>query len=271
MITFHKILRGCEEGDRESRHLFLTDYTPIIVALVGVSLPGLAGTANQLWRDTLETLAAHNFERLRSFDHQSEREFLLDLRVFVLDCGAQRLDPSQDVAGAPKTTAATLRELLKGLPLAHQQIVFSKLSGYSDATIEKIYTVTAAVAQQGFERLRAQYASLLGSDRDVCLWPAAWSQVRRDALASRTESCPPLRQYVRMLDGQISWDDKEPLEHHMTACLHCLERWTALREVVHWRREARPRPKEEIDELVSCLPLQTRPKQREPFLRRMFS
>lgn len=270
VITFHRILRGCEEGDRESWRLFLRDYTSVVSRLVAVYLPSLAKPQNHFWQETLGSLAAKGFERLRTFDHQAEREFLLDFRGFLLERGGELVDPSQDANGGA-IAVETVEGLLKGLPLAHQQILFLKLAGYSDATIEKIYTITPAIAQEGLERLQADYTVLLGRKEDTCLWPGAWTALLRQVRAAKTEACVPPRQHVRILDGQISWYDKEPMEQHTSACLHCLECWTALREVVYWRREASPISSAEIDALLSGLPLQAEGKPSKPLLKRMFS
>jgi hypothetical protein len=269
LITFHKILRGCEEGRRESWQLFLSHYTPIVNRWIAVYLPSLAGPASQAWRQTLRDLTANDFERLRSFDQQAEREFLLDLRAFLLERNAERLGPSGDSTSAPQPTTEAIRSLLGGLPLAHQQIVFLKLAGYSEGTIERIYGISPAVARQGLERLQAEYSAVMGRQQDVCPWPAAWCELLRQARGLKTESCPPLRQYVRMLDGQITWYEKDPMERHMSSCLHCLDRWAALREAVYWRREAKACPAEEIATLLSGLQLQDEAKPRKSLLKRI--
>ena len=135
LVTFHKILRGCEDGIRESWRLFLTDYSPIVFHLAAVYLPNPAGLGKQVWRDVLQALTSNDFERLRNLDHQAEREFLLDLRALFLDCGVTKLDPSRDFAQAQPPALDRVRELLKDLPLLHQQVMFTKLAGYSEATI----------------------------------------------------------------------------------------------------------------------------------------
>jgi hypothetical protein len=161
-------------------------------------------------------------------------------------------------------------ELLKGLPLVHQELLFLKLAGFSDATLERILVITPAVAQKGLERLRAEYGAVLERSEDRCPWPAAWAELTRQARAAKQESCLPLRQFVRIHEGGFSWYDKEPAEQHVTGCLYCLERWVGLREVKYWRREAAPKPKAEIDGLLSVLPVRTARGPRKSFLARMF-
>ena len=270
MITFHKTLAGCEAGNPESWRAFVGDYTPLVYRLVGEYLPPLREGRAQLWEEALLALAANDFERLRSFDHQAEREFLADLRRFLLERGAKKLEPARDITRAPRPAPDTVDALLKGLPLIHQEILFLKLAGYSNHTLEKMLRITPGIAQRGLDRLQADYSAVLEKDRDACLWPAAWLELLARAWSASSADCPPLRQFVRMLDGQTSWYEKEPVEKHVGLCLHCLERWTALRELSYWRHGAKPLPEAEVKALVSSLSLQAGPKKEKSLLKRVF-
>lgn len=270
LYTFHNVIAACEEASREGWQKFLGDYTPIFFALYDLYLGTASRSREELWRGALTELARNNFERLRHFEHQAEREFLADLRDDFLERGRAKLDPGRDSAMVPRPTPESARGLLKGLPLTHQEVLFFKLAGYSDASLEKALVITPAVAAKGLERLSADYAAVLGRNEDRCLWPAAWAEVLRFARGAKQESCPPLRQFVRIHDGGSSWDDKEPAEQHAVGCMHCLERWTALREIKHWRREARRLDAAETDAFLSTLPVRGPRKTKKSFLARMF-
>jgi hypothetical protein len=271
LITFHKILTGCEAGERESWRTFLAEYTPIAARLAAIYLSSSPEVRMPLWRESLQAFCANNFERLRAFDHQAEREFLAQLRNFLLEQGAARLDPARDITGAPRPTPESVSSLLRGLPLLHQEILFLKLAGYSDATLEKMLRITPTIARQGLERLQADYAVVLKQEQDVCQWPAAWLALLAHARAAQTPDCSPLRQFVRIQDGQTSWYDKDPLEKHMAGCLCCLDRWTTLRELVYWRHEVKPSPGAEIDVLLAALPLTVQAKKKSVFKRMLGS
>ena len=270
MITFHKTLAGCEAGNPESWRAFVGDYTPLVYRLVGEYLPPLREGRAQLWEEALLALAANDFERLRSFDHQAEREFLADLRGFLLERGATKLEPAGDITLPPRPAPDTVDALLKGLPLIHQEILFLKLAGYSNRTLEKMLRITPAIAQRGLERLQADYSAALKKDRDACLWPAAWLELLAHARSAKSADCPPLRQFVRILDGQTSWYEKEPIEKHVGLCLHCLERWTALRELIYWRQGVERLPAAEVNALFSGLSFRGEARQEKSFLKRVF-
>lgn len=252
MLTFHKILAGCEAGDAADWRAFVTDYTPLIESLTRVYLPG-AGRSERLWKDALAGLAADDFKLLKSFEHQSEREFLLDLRAFYLGKSQASLDPALDSKDVPPPTSSSVGETLKSAPLVHQEVIFLKLAGYSSATLEKIFRLTPGVAQTSLARLGEAY---LHSDQaDGGASPAAWLKMLSELWAGKTENCPPARLFIRIQEGQIGWQEKDPAEKHVSECLPCLERWTALRELAYWRWTADPLAAAQADELTSALPL----------------
>ncbi len=269
MLTFHKIRQGCEQGSREAWRTFLSEYTSIVYKIMDIYLPSLA-ERSQFWQKTLATLSGDNFERLKAMDRQAEREFLVDLRTFVLQQQATKPEAAAEPTGSAQPTPEAVRALLQGLPLLHQEIVLFKFAGYSDATLENLLRITPAVAQRGLERLSSDYSPALRQEQDRGCWPAAWLTVLRQAWELKTEACPTLHQFVRIHDGQASWYDKEPTEQHVAGCLYCLERWTALREVGYWRREAKLLPTPEVEVLLSCLPIPAAESKRKPLLRRVF-
>jgi hypothetical protein len=270
-LTFHKTLAGCEEGSRGAWQGFVATYTPVMFRFLGVYAPAREEECKKhVWQKSLRLLCADNFQRLKKFDHQAEREFVVDLRAFLLEGVANQLDPAADNRDAPQPSPEAVKGLLAGLPLNHQLVLFLKLAGYSDSTLEGILRITPTLAQSGLERLQQKYSATLKGEHDGGLWPSAWMNLLLHTWADRTDACPALRQFVRILDGQTGWNEKESLEKHAVECLHCLERWAALREVAYWLREATPLPADVVDAFLSGLPVKAGPEARTSLLRRMF-
>ena len=255
LMTFYKILPGCEEGDPEAWKAFLADYTPMALQFFSVYSPWAPDACLDFWRDALGALSANECATLRGFSHQSEREFLVGLRAFLHEWAATKLASPQNAADSTAPTLQTLGALLGGLPLVHQEIAFLTLAGYSRGTLEKILRITPAVAGEGLGRLRASYAQVLERSEDRCLWPESWIGICGAVRADVQKECTPLRQLVRILDGQASWYDKSPAEEHRTKCLHCLELWTSLLEVIAWDRARQPWPAEKMERLLAAVPV----------------
>jgi hypothetical protein len=256
LLIFHNILPGCEQGNAEAWTGFLAAYTPTALEVFRVYSPWSPVTRLESWRDVLHILCANDYAALRGFSHQSEREFLVGLRAFLQDFMATRLRPSEDATDPVAPTVETLGALLSGLPLLHQEIAFLALAGYSQKTLEGILRITPAVTEEGLGRLRTNYAAVIERTDDQCLWPAAWISLCRAARADEQKDCAPLRQLIRILDGQASWYDKSPAEIHRAKCLHCLELWTSLLEVVGWDKACQPWSAEQIAPLLAAVPLQ---------------
>src|SRR6202035_2290618 len=276
VFTFHKIREQGEQGEAGAWRAFLEFYSPLYLHLVLLyALEGEQGSG--IWEKTLGALAEGNFARFRATSRQSEREFLSDVRALLLDiagherpAGGRGAAPDADAAPVSPDAPAVnpdaaadnadsapvnfeklgleklgfarglekLWKIVAELPLLHQEMLFFKLAGYTDATLELVLRVAPRVAQASFERLSPDFAAARTLTSDRCPWPLEWLATLHAARAMKTDKCPELHQFLRIQDGQVSWYDKEPVEKHVASCLHCLEAWTALREVGYWRGAA---------------------------------
>ena len=269
LFTFHKVRRECEQANADAWRAFLEFYSPLFLCLLEIYLPGKTEVSHRLLGKLLGELAENNFQRLRSTSRQSEREFLADLRVLLLDLAAKAaVEITDTTEGGRLLEVENVKKLLEGLPLMHQEMLFFKLAGYTDLTLERMLRVAPRVAEKAFERLGADYSAAQRLERDRCPWPVEWLAVLREAHRAKQENCPEQHQFLRIHDGQVSWYDKEPVEKHVAGCLHCLERWTALREVGYWRRIAPPTSTATIEEFLRVLAVSPEPQ--KSLFRRVF-
>jgi hypothetical protein len=241
-MIFQLLLPACETGSAEAWRAFLAAYTPIAFRLLEVHASRLPVASHaEIWREALKMLAANGFHRLREFDHQGEREFLCDLKRLVLDLARPKIAD----AATPRPTLEALRLLLEGRPIAHQEVILLRLSGYAPAALEQVLAAPASLVRKVLEGAEAaQHAA-----------PGAWLEVLQEVCAARTDACPPRRLFARIEDGQVSWYDKTPAENHMARCLHCLDVWASLREAEFLRRNVPPAAEAEIKSYLAALPL----------------
>ncbi len=255
LMTLYRILPGCEEGDPDAWRAFLANYTPTALALFKIYTPWPADASLNEWKEALQALSANDGAAMKGLSHLSEREFLVGLRAFLLDRAATKLDPAQDAKEPPAPTTETLTELLSGLAVVHQEMAFLTLAGYSAKSIEYVLRISPTVAEEGLAKLRETFGLDSEHIEDRCAWPSAWIAIGKAARASETKDCTPVRQLIRVLDGQASWYDKSPAEVHRSKCLRCLELWTAMLEVVAWERNRQPWPQEGVAGLLEAIPL----------------
>jgi hypothetical protein len=268
VFTFHKIRGETEQGKAEAWRALLDFYGPVFFRLLEVHAAIPSREAPPVVKKILAELAANGFERLRATSRQSEREFLGDLRALLLEVAldftaSKNSQMVAEAAFAPEK----ISKLLDDLPLLHKEMLFFKLEGYSENTIERLMRVSPRMAEKAFERLAGEYEAARQTERDRCPWPAAWLAFLKQARALKSEKCTPAHEIVRIHDGQVSWYDKEPVEKHVSACLNCMNVWTGLREVGVWRFEAEPLSASQISELLEALPVEKMPAKKSLFQR----
>jgi hypothetical protein len=251
-FTFHKLREQCEQGSPDAWRAFLNFYTPLGMHLLRMYSPADGPEPGGVWKRTLSALSENEFQQFRATEKQSEREFLSDVRALLLD---QALLASPPASKAAALDLESLGKLLEGLPLLHQEMLFLKLAGYTDGSIQRMLRMAPRVAQPAFARLEPDYAGALKAESDRCLWPRPWLALLHEARAQKQEACPQLYQFLRIHDGQVSWYDKEPVEKHVAACRRCLEVWAGLREVAYWRQAAAAIQAEQMERYLSALPL----------------
>jgi len=272
LFTFHKIREQSEQGKAEAWRALLEFYAPAFFRLLEIDGAMSAQEALPVTKKMLGDLTGDGFGRLRGTSRQSEREFLGDVRVMLLEAAADQVS-----AKNPETSATGVFEpdkiakLLDGLPLLHKEMLFFRLAGYTEDTVERVMRLSPRVAEKAFDRLAGEYQAARQSERDRCPWPAAWLAFLKQARSLKTENCTPTHEMVRIHDGQVSWYEKEPVEKHVSGCLHCLEAWTGLREVGYWRRAADPISTSLIDQLFEVIPVEKTLTKKKSFLQRLRS
>ena len=272
LFTFHKIREQSEQGSVEAWRALLDFYGPLFFRLLEIHGAIPIREASPIVRKMLAELTANGFERLRASSRQSEREFLGDLRALLLGVALDSVTSQKsEVQRTGAFETEKVARLLDGLPLLHKEMLFFRLAGYGENSLERVMRLSPRVAEKAFERLVEEYQAVRQNEQDRCPWPAAWLAFLKQARALKTEECTPAHELVRIHDGQVSWYDKEPVEKHVSGCLHCLEAWTGLREVGYWRRATDPLSASGIAQLIEMIPLEKPPAKKKSLFERLRS
>jgi hypothetical protein len=260
LYTFHKIREQSEQGRADAWRALLDFYGPIFLRLLEVHAAIPSREALPLVKKMLAEFTANGFERLRATPRQSEREFLGDIRGKLLEAALDAMAAKNSPPNAESAfTPEKISKLLEDLPLLHKEMLFFRLTGYTENTIERLMRMSPRMAEKAFGRLSGEYAAARQTEHDRSPWPAAWLAFLKQARDSKSENCTPGHEIVRIHDGQVSWYEKEPVEKHVSACLHCLDAWTAIREVGYWRMAAEPLSASQLGELLEVIPVEKPP------------
>jgi hypothetical protein len=76
-----------------------------------------------------------------------------------------------------------------------------------------------------------------------------------EAEKTGSESCASLKTFNNLINGQVSWRERDLAEEHIAACFRCLDRFTSFQEMIGIRKDARPLPEPDIECVLSQLSL----------------
>ena len=71
----------------------------------------------------------------------------------------------------------------------------------------------------------------------------------------RGEACLPLKTFNNVVNGQVSWRERDLTEQHEAACFYCLDRFTTFQEIIRMLKDRQPAPEEEVERIVGQLNL----------------
>jgi hypothetical protein len=166
--------------------------------------------------------------------------------VFALGRAQEAAQPSQislDEVGAA----------MKDLPLLEREMLWLMIQGYDGLQIAAIMMHAAATAeaveQIAKQRLTELFPAGHAGARAVCA-----QGLIESAEKAKTEQCTSLKTFNNLVNGQISWREREQAEEHMTNCFYCMDRFTSFQEMVRLRKDVAALPEPEVDAILARLP-----------------
>lgn len=251
VFSFHRMRDACLADQAEGWRRFVLAYAPLARHLLVRYFPTQDTAALQA--EVFRAAKANQAELWRTFAGSGEKEFLLHFRSFLMGQARVRR------GAAPETplTPEIFWTLLQGFPLFQRELLALCFRRYTPEELDAILRfrpeATRAVVAQAEEKLRAQLgeqasADLLTGDHDALF--AAYE-------AQRGEKCLPAPTYRQILDGQITWREREAAERHLEECAHCLNRSADYREVAHYYRTLPPAEESAVAPLLVALELPT--------------
>jgi len=239
----------CGRGDRQGWYEFVRDYVPLIRQLVEQYFPMLAPEMEAHVAALLQRARANQNEWFRKLSFSNEREFLMSFRQLVFSYG-------REVARVPvpQLSLDQVREIMKDLPVTEREMLWLFIHGYSAQQIAPMMRDATATAEEVKRIADERLHQLLPATT-----PDAFSISARvlmeEAEKAGSEQCVALKTFNNILNGQISWRERELAEEHIRDCFYCLDRFTAFQEMIRLRMDAKPLPEEQIEPLLADLRL----------------
>lgn len=247
--TIFSMSEDCARGESRGWQEFVRDYAGIARSLLQQYFPTLLADGDAYLVGIFRRAAAGNNAWFAGLSFSNEREFMMSFRELVFAYARQ-----QERIPTPQVSLDQVREAMRDLSLIERELLWLFIRGYDTQQIAAIMMnaeVTAeAVKQTAGERLGGL---LPGSD------PKAFTVSARPLMeaaeAAKSDECVSLKTFNNLVNGQISWQEREAAEKHMVSCFHCLDRFVTFNELVHLRKRVPPMLDPEVQHILTQLDL----------------
>jgi len=241
----------CTRGEPRGWEQFLRGHGWIAAQLLERYFPTLTPEADQHLAAVFQRAHAADAAWFRGLTFSNERDFAMAFRELVLAYGreAARLP-------LPQAPLQQLQAAVAKLTLMDREILWLRMQGYEAPQIAAILASAAATAVAG--AASDPLAGVLPPAPDGRALAAR--SLMEAAEKARTEDCLPLKTFNNLVNGQLTWRERELAEEHIRPCLFCLDRYAAFQEMIRYLRDVQPLPDEQVRRLLSALGLRPPPK-----------
>jgi AcrR family transcriptional regulator len=261
--TIFSMAQDCARGERLGWQEFVRDYAGIARALLTHYFSTLEPEMDEHVIAVFRRAAAHSGSWFAGLKFSNEREFMMAFHDLVLAYGRE-----QERVPAPPITLDQMRAIVKDLNLLERELLWLIIKGYDGARVAAIMMNAAATADAveriAGERL-APHRANNGRAEDPALMalacgappghPVVSLQVLMElAEQAKTDKCAPLKTFNNLVNGQITWRERELAEEHMSNCFYCIDRFTTFQEMVRFRKDVPPLPEPQVEAILARLP-----------------
>jgi hypothetical protein len=242
--TIFSTVEDCSRGVYQGWYELVRDYTPVGRMLLAHYFPTLQPDLNVAVTNIFATARANDNAWFGSLRFANEREFAMAFGDLVFACGR-----SEARLPAPKIAADQIFALLEGLTLIERELFWVFLMGWNVQQGSAILMNASATAEETHKVADEKLAQLgpKAERSSIALVAIEAAQSRRGS------DCLPWKTFNNLINGQISWDEREAAERHLTGCVHCLNAFTAFQEMIWLQKHAVPLGEKEAEALAAAL------------------
>lgn len=252
----------CVRGERLGWREFVRDYAQIARALLTHYFPTLAPEAATHVSAVFQRARAGDNAWFRRLRFSNEREFLIAFRDLVFAYGREMAR-----VPVPELSLDPVRHIMQDLPLVDRELLWLFIEGFDAPRAAEIMMHAEATVRAVNDAAAPRLAQALPAVSADALNLYAHVLIEQ-AEKTAGEHCLPLKTFNNLINGQISWRERELAEQHIAGCFCCLERFTAFQEMIRLRKDAQPLRAAEVGPILDQLNLAA---ERKGILRKLFA
>jgi hypothetical protein len=226
IYTCYEMIQDCRADKPEGWRYFISSYVPVIRKLVAHYDPALAdgAEATGFLERVLVAQRQPGSNLFQSLDPAPERWFVAQLRQKVVAELPLR-EPEIEI-GLDTVDAA-----FSPLTLTEKVAAWTETMRYdaeqTGAMLRMSPETVARIREHSAELVRGQadrWRSTVLVENGLALGLAAAAAAGKD--------CLPAKVFLDVLDGRATWRGREQMESHTARCLHCIDHFARMAEVI---------------------------------------
>jgi len=234
--TIFSMAEDCAQGERRGWQEFVRDFAGIARSLLVHYFPTLGSEMDGHVTAVFRRAGAQHGSWFSGLKFSNEREFMMALRDLVFAHGRE-----QERGPAAPLSLDQVRAMMKDLTLLEREMLWLFIKGYDAQGIAGIMMNATATAE-AVKRI---------ANQDLALSARA---LMESAEQAKTDQCCPLKTFNNLVNGQITWREREAAEQHMADCFYCIDRFTTFQEMVRLRKDVSPLREPEVEAILAQLP-----------------
>jgi len=228
IYTCYEMIRDCRADRPEGWRYFVVNYVPVIQKVAAHYSPSDATLIDRV----LAGVRTPHSSLFQSLEPAPERWFVAELRQKTV---AEVVAPTPEIDLDLETAAAALGSLT----VVEKQAAWTEGMGYTAEQGGAMLRMAPATVG----KIRDKAAELLRGHVDT--WRRSIVKenglhLGRAAAEARGAGCLSAKIFLDVLDGRASWRDRESMERHVTGCLHCVDHFCRMAEVIEVLRGVQP-------------------------------
>jgi hypothetical protein len=264
--TIFSMAEDCARGGRQGWMEFVRDFAGMARSLLAQYFPTLLPDIDQNIVIVFQRAAIQNGAWFAGLKFTNEREFMMAFRDLVFAYGREQGRPTPQRASpgragdpgapAPQIALEQVRAITQDLSLLERELLWLHIKGY-DAQRSAAIMMNAAATAEAIERIaQERLAALVPGGMPETLTASA-QLLMELAEQSRTDQCLALKTFNNLVNGQITWRERERAEEHMSNCVYCIDRFTTFQEMIRLRKDVTALAVPEVEAILHELPFAT--------------
>jgi AcrR family transcriptional regulator len=245
--TIFLIAQECSRGEREGWRDLVRQYGGVARRLLNHYFPSLEPDIDTHLLGVFQRARGQDNEWFRQVAFTNEREFSMAFRDLLFAYGreAARIP-------VPQLSLEQVRSIMQDLPVLEREMLWLFIKGY-DATQVGATILNAEATAQSTKQLADQRLAqvLPGTSPDA--FNISARVLIEAAEKARTPECLALKTFNNIVNGQISWRERELAEEHINSCFYCLDRFTSFQEMIRLHNDTAALPEPAIEAVLERL------------------